>query len=398
VLDQSRPRIAVNVESSQWEIDAMPRAVPLILSSLIACAFTGLVVVQAKSQQQSAPASPAGSQGPATGGGRDVKAGDDEVLATITAGNATEKVTKGEVRTFTSRYTFGPDDTPDSIYRITLDTLINTKLLSMFLARQPITVTPDKVDEQIEQLKQQLKSEGQDLPTAILQNKISMDDIRKEYESRLRWDQYWKSRATEATLRKYADDNRDLFSGTQWRASHILIKVDPDASEAEKQKAKQKLANIKKEIEAGTITFAAAANKYSEDPANSGGAGGDLDYFTLGTGLVEEFTNVAFRLKKGTISDPVETPFGFHLIQVTDRKEGKPVDFEQNKPYIMREYATVLQKNVVMAERKAAKTDIKPMPKDLFPTQAAPAAPAATATGSGGEKVSTKGTETSTPK
>jgi peptidyl-prolyl cis-trans isomerase C len=316
------------------------------------------------------------------------------VLATITVGNATDKVTKGEVKKFTNRYTFTADDTPESIYRVTLETLINTKLLAMFLARQNLAVTPEKIDEQIEQLKQQLKAEGQDLPTAMLQNKVSMDDIRKEYESRVRWDQYWKSRATEATLRKFADDNRDRFSGTQLRASHILLKVDPDASESEKQKARQKLANIKKQIEAGTITFAAAANKYSEDPANSGGAGGDLDYFTLGTGLVEDFTDVAFKLKKGTISDPVETPFGFHLIQVTDRKEGKPVDFEQNKPYIMREFATMLQKNVVVAERKAAKIDIKPMPKDLFPSQTAPAAPA---TGAADDKAITKG-EAGAPK
>jgi hypothetical protein len=76
------------------------------------------------------------------------------------------------------------------------------------------------------------------------------------------------------------------------------------------------------------------------------------------------------------ISDPVETPFGFHLIQVTDRKEGKPVDFEQNKPYILQEYGNELQRNVVNAERQKAKIEIKPMPKDLFPQQA-PAAPAA---------------------
>ena len=135
-------------------------------------------------------------------------------------------------------------------------------------------------------------------------------------------------------MRKYVADHRDLFRGTQVRASHILLKVEPNASEAEKEKVKQKLAAIKKEIEGGTISFAAAANKYSEDPANAGGAGGDLDYFSLNTGLIEEFTDVAFKLKKGMISDPVETPFGFHLIQVTDRKEGKDPDFEQNKPYI----------------------------------------------------------------
>jgi peptidyl-prolyl cis-trans isomerase C len=147
--------------------------------------------------------------------------------------------------------------------------------------------------------------------------------------------------------------------------------------QAEKEKAKQKLLQIKKDIEGGTITFAAAANKFSQDEANSGGAGGDLDYISLTMGYVEEFTNVAFKLKKGVISDPVETPFGFHLIQVTDRKDGKPVDFEQNKIYIMNEFGNELQKNVVNAERKRSKIDIKPMPKDLFPAPAA-AAPSAT--------------------
>ena len=72
------------------------------------------------------------------------------------------------------------------------------------------------------------------------------------------------------------------------------------------------------------------------------------------------------------VSDPVATPFGFHLIQVTDRKEGKEPDFDQNKTYILTQYAADLQKEIVSAEKKLAKIDIKPMPKDLFP----PAAPA----------------------
>jgi peptidyl-prolyl cis-trans isomerase C len=233
-------------------------------------------------------------------------------------------------------------------------------------------------------LEQKLKSEGQNLATVLLQTNTSMDVVRKQIEERARWQEFLRTKATDAELRKYVANHRDLFRGTQIRASHILLKLEPNASAADKEKVKEKLASIKKEIEGGTISFAAAANKYSDDPANAGGAGGDLDYFSLNTGLIEEFTDVAFKLKKGMISDPVETPFGYHLIQVTDRKEGKEPDFEQNKPYIYNAYATDLQKEVVAAEKKMAKIDIKPMPKDLFP-------PAAT-TAPGGEALPTTAT------
>ena len=373
----------------------MPRTFQVIMLSLIASGLT--TVASVRGQTPAAP--PAAAAGPSAGpaaGRTPPFPGFNDVIATITEGNLSEKVTKGEAIVFASRYSFSPDEDPETIYRVTLDSLVNTKLLKMFLARQQVVVPAERIDEQIAQLTQQLKTEGQDLPTTLLQNNISMDDIRKEYEGRLRWESYLKPKATDAALRQYVADHRDLFSGTQLRASHILLKVQPDASDAEKQKVKQKLANIKKEIEGGTITFAAAANKYSEDPANTGGAGGDLDYFTLGTGLVEDFTNVAFKLKKGMVSDPVETPFGFHLIQVTDRKDGKPVDFEQNKPYILREFATELQKSVVTAERKAAKIDIKPMTKDFFKPQASPAA--AAATGGPDAQATTKGADAVAPK
>lgn len=347
---------------------------------MAAMAFTTVAAAWAQ-QTQKQPVIISGGAGgtPAagTGGIRGEIPGHNEVLATVTDGNLTDKVTRGDVLTFLARYQIPEEEDRQELYNGAVERLMNTKLLMMFLARQQLPVRPEQIDEQVEQLKQELKKDGQDLGTAIVQNNISMDSIRKQYEDRIRWQEYLKKNATDAALRRYASEHRDLFSGTQLRASHILIKIDSDAPAAEKEKARQKLAQVKKEIEGGTITFAAAANKYSQDDANSGGAGGDLDYFTLGTGMPEEFTDVAFKLKKGMISDPVETPFGLHLIMVTDRKEGKPVDFDQNKPYILQEFANELQKQVVNAERQRAKINIKPMPKDLFPSSA----PAAGATG-----------------
>jgi peptidyl-prolyl cis-trans isomerase C len=374
----------------------MPRRLRDILLFMSALVLTSLAAARAQqTETKSAPpaAAPAGAPAGGTGGIRGEIRGRDDVLATLVDGNLTDKVTRGELITFLSRYPI-PDDTDrQELYSGAIERLLNTKLLMMYLARQQLPVSPEKIDEQIEQLKTELKKDGQDLGTAIVQNNISLDDIRKEYENRIRWQEYLKKNASEATLRRYVSEHRDLFSGTQLRASHILIKVDPEAPPAEKEKAKQKLVQIKKEIQDGVITFAAAANKYSQDDANSGGAGGDLDYFTLATGYVEEFTDVAFKLKKGVISDPVETPFGFHLITVTDRKEGRPVDFEQNKPYILQEYGNELQRNVVNAERKRAKIDIKPMPKDLFPAQAA-VAPATTGAGATPEPKAAAGAAT----
>jgi peptidyl-prolyl cis-trans isomerase C len=335
-----------------------------VLSGLLTLIALGLTTVADVRAQTAPPATPGSGAAPAVG-----RAGMNDVVATVTDNGQTDKVTKGEVLAFISRYPTPPNENRETVYRETIDSLINTKLLTQFLTRQKVPVTAERVDQEIEKLQKQLQTEGQDLASTLLQNGISMDDVRKEFENRIRWSEYLKSKATDAALRKFVADNRDLFGNTQVRASHILLKVEPDTSAADKEKTKQKLLGIKNDIEQNKISFAAAANKYSEDPANEGGAGGDMDYFSLNTGLIEEFTDVAFKLKKGAISGVVETPFGFHLIQVTDRKEGKPIDFEQNKPLILQGFASDLQKSVVTAERKTAKLDIKPMPKDLFPPE-----------------------------
>jgi parvulin-like peptidyl-prolyl isomerase len=349
-------------------------------AGLLSVLILGLSVGTGPVRAQTQPARPAGPAARPPAGRAAAIPGANEIVATVSEDNVTEKITKGDLFDFLSRYPIPSTENREQVYRDAVDSLVNTKLLTMFLNRRKIAVAPGKIDEEVARLDQQLKSEGQDLATALLENNKDMDYIRKQMEDRIRWSQYVKAKATDAELRRYVAANRDLFSGTQVRASHILLKVDPDAPAAEKEKVKQKLLGIKSQIDANKVTFAEAANKYSEDPANAGGAGGDLDYFTLSSGFIPEFTDVAFKLKKGSISEPIETPYGYHLIQLTDRKEGRPVDFEQNKPYIINVYAGELQKNLLTEERKRAKIDVKPMPKDLFPAApvAGPAAPATT--------------------
>lgn len=89
------------------------------------------------------------------------------------------------------------------------------------------------------------------------------------------------------------------------RSSHILVKTRPEA------------VKIKKEIENGDITFEDAARQYSLCP--SGQNGGDLGFFTRQQ-MVQQFSDVAFDLKPGQISDPVGTKFGWHLIKTVDKR------------------------------------------------------------------------------
>lgn len=297
-------------------------------------------------------------------------------LATPVAIVNDEVITKGDLKTFLNSYQL-PAGGEEQIYKDAVDSLINSRLILQFLNRQRIPVSEEKITQAIDSLTKQLAQDGTDLATEMLRNGRSMEELRKEYADRLRWIEFMNSRATDAELKKYVATHKDLCSGTQVRAAHILLRVDPKASAEDKEKLRQKLLAFKKDIETNKATFADLANKYSEDPANSEGSGGDVGYFTLNSGFIEEFANVAFALKKGVVSDPVETPYGYHLIVVTDRKEGNPIDFEQSKPFVKQMCAAELQKTVLQAERKKAKIEIKPMPAGLFPAAPAQAAPKA---------------------
>ncbi len=295
----------------------------------------------------------------------------DQVVATING----DRITRGDLINFLSRYPIPPVDR-EQVYRDAVETLINTRLIGQFLARQKIPVPAAKVEAAVAQLERDLKSDGRELQAALHESRVTMEDLRKEYLDRITWVEYLNRKATDAELKKFAAGHKDLISGTQVRASHIYILVPDNAAPAEKEKTRRKLLAIKQDIVDKKISFADAANKFSEDPANSKGEGGDIGYFALTDGVVEEFASAAFALRPGEISDPIETVHGLHVITVTDRKEGNPVDFEKQKPYILQIYAADLQKQILTVERKNAEQkrsiEIRPMPPDLFP----PAGPA----------------------
>ena len=121
-------------------------------------------------------------------------------------------------------------------------------------------------------------------------------------------------------IKKYYDIYKDKeFSEDQVKASHILLKVESDATEEEKSQVKSKAEEVLKKAKAENADFAALAKEFSEDPGSKE-LGGDLGFFGKGK-MVPEFEEEAFYLPKGEISDLVETSFGYHIIKVEDKKK-----------------------------------------------------------------------------
>jgi peptidyl-prolyl cis-trans isomerase C len=141
-----------------------------------------------------------------------------------------------------------------------------------------------------------------------------------------------KVSVSDADAKKFYDNNKDKFKrGDQVRASHILCKVDPQATAEEKKKAKEKAAALLKQIKAGK-DFAELAKTNSDCPSKE--QGGDLNFFGKGQ-MVPAFETAAFALKPGEVSDIVETQFGYHIIKVTERKEAGEAKFDEVKPRIL---------------------------------------------------------------
>jgi peptidyl-prolyl cis-trans isomerase C len=137
---------------------------------------------------------------------------------------------------------------------------------------------------------------------------------------------------TDQEVKDYYEQHKEDFANiTQMRASHILVKTEDEA--------KLVLERIKK-----GESFAKVAREKSIDPGSARN-GGDLGYFSSGQ-MVPEFEAAAARMKKGEISPPVKTKFGYHIIQVTDKKVGKTIEFDKVKTLIYQRLSADKQKDI----------------------------------------------------
>ena len=173
----------------------------------------------------------------------------------------------------------------------------------------------------------------------------------------------------EAMHKVYDEAIKQTGDEQEVHARHILFRApagDDKAGKEAEDKAKAIIVRLKKGED-----FAKVAGDVTEDPSGKAN-GGDLGYFTKEQ-MVPEFSEVAFKLDKGQISDPVKTQFGWHVIKVEDKRIKPAPKFEEVKPQIENYVARKAQAELVMKLRADAKIERMDKPAK---TEEKPAAPA----------------------
>lgn len=148
---------------------------------------------------------------------------------------------------------------------------------------------------------------------------------------------------TDTAMRKVYDEAaKQMAEETEVRARHILVESEDEA--------KAIIAELKKGAD-----FAELAKTKSKDPGAANG--GDLGYFTKDQ-MVTEFSNAAFALEKGKMTDaPVKSQFGWHVIKLEDKRQRKPPEFDQVKGQIEAFVGRKAQAEAVAKLREAAKIE-----------------------------------------
>jgi peptidyl-prolyl cis-trans isomerase C len=181
-----------------------------------------------------------------------------------------------------------------------------------------------------------------------------------------------KDALTDDAMHKVYDEAvKQIGEEKEVHARHILFRApagDEKASKEAEDKIKAVIARLKKGED-----FAKVAGEVTEDPSGKAN-GGDLGYFSKDQ-MVPEFSEAAFKLENGQISDPVKTQFGWHVIKVEDRRVKPAPKFEEVKPQIENFVVRKAQAEMVTKLRAEAKIERmdKPAKTEDKPAAATPA-------------------------
>jgi peptidyl-prolyl cis-trans isomerase C len=309
----------------------------------------------------------------------------DEVVARIASREIKRKELDLAVQTVMTQYARSgrlvPQGQIPALEHQVLDDMINRELvLQEGLAHVPADVDA-KVQQQLDRVKLQLGGD-EGLAKALKEAGTTPDEYAKRLRENVIIQETMQGvfdreiKITPEEIKAYYDGNREkMKQPEEVRASHILIRVSPDASE-ETKAAKRVQIEAARSLVKGGEKLADVARKVSEDPGSASN-GGDLGFFTRGQ-MVPEFDGVAFSLRTNELSDVVTTQYGYHLLMVTDRKPAREAALDEVKgdleKFLRYRKSTEVAKQHFKELRDKTKVEVFLKPLEAVPGDSEPSA------------------------
>ncbi|MCA9267387.1 MAG: peptidylprolyl isomerase [Planctomycetales bacterium] len=235
-----------------------------------------------------------------------------------------------------------------------IEQLIGRKLILEMLAQRKLAANDAEIDLEIDRIRKRLAVTGATLEEHLQATGQTIAALRQTLLWQLSWQRYLDRYLNEDNLKRFYEDRRREFDGSEVRVAHILWKVaDPDDEEAVAQ-SQQQAAAVRAAIVGGEISFDAAAAQHSQSPTAA--SGGKLGFITRHDAMPEPFAKAAFALAEGGVSPPVVTPFGVHVIQCLEIRAGQR-PWHDTRELVRQEAMRFLFDWIVSKERPAARVE-----------------------------------------
>jgi peptidyl-prolyl cis-trans isomerase C len=250
-----------------------------------------------------------------------------KLVAKVNDAEVSERMVEDAIGLFLAQRSPGtPEPSPGqrtALRRNVIETLINQELMLQKAQAEGIEAASEEIDRRVQVLEKRYGS-AEEMRQALDKAGLSEAKVRALLERSLRIERFMERhvvsqvRVEDAQVEEYFRSHPEEMKRPEAvRASHILVLAEEEkASPEERQGARARAEEILVRLRGGE-DFAALARQYSQD--GSAERGGDLGYFARGR-MTPNFERAAFSIQVGKLSGVVETPFGYHLIKVTDRQ------------------------------------------------------------------------------
>ncbi|STY62809.1 peptidylprolyl isomerase [Mannheimia haemolytica] len=261
----------------------------------------------------------------------------------------------------------GKKKVTEASQRAAIDQVIDDMLVQQAMKEAGVKVSPAAVNQAVENVAIQNGITYGQLLDALDYQGITLEQFKRNIAQQMAMEQVRhisisksiqvepqqvQALAKELMAKDKAAGKLKTVSGKEHRISHILLKTNPILNDAQ---AKAKLSSLTTDINSGKISFEEAAKTHSVDYA-SGADGGDLGFNFLEI-YDPAFANVASKIKPNQISAPFKSQFGWHILKVTDTRNGdRTEDAYHQRAYqqLVNKQAEEASKDWVKALRKTA--------------------------------------------